>query len=435
MNWNQIGILYRRELRSALRERTIVVNGILIPIFMYPIMLWAIFTGMTFVQGINEGFVSRVAVENAPPERHAALLDTLRSLEGVQLLGVPDDDGGDFAENLGSTGDAGESPTDWRSALASGEVDAVVSFRALPGDALEGNFAVDVQYDRAEERSRRAESRVRRVVADYRADWVASEGEARTLTEADRTVFAVVGENVSSSEDIGQLLLGQMLSFFLVIMVALGCFVPSIDTTAGERERSTWETLMTVSASRTSIVTAKYLYVATLGIVAGLLNVVAMMVSMGAVVRPLLAGTDDAITFSIPWLAAPVMLAGAIALALFFSAAMMILAAFARSFKDGQAMITPVYWLVFIPILLGDQSDVNLSLGSALIPIGNITMMIRDAIGGVFLWEWIAVTLLFTLALVALLLLLARQILKFEDFLLGAFDGSFWRFAKDKLFA
>ena len=59
-----------------------------------------------------------------------------------------------------------------------------------------------------------------------------------------------------------------MMSFFLVIMVALGCFVPSIDSTAGERERSTWETLMTVSAPRSSVILAKYLYVATLGILA-----------------------------------------------------------------------------------------------------------------------------------------------------------------------
>lgn len=432
MNWSQIGILYRRELRSALRERTIVVNGILIPIFMYPIMLWAMFTGMTFVQGINEGFVSRVAVETVPAPVHSALLDTLQARSDISLIGVPGSEGGGPSETDG--GRFASSP-EWLQALADGNVDAVVSFRPLNGDALPDNFAVDVRYDRAEERSRRAESRIRQVVSDYRADWLATEAESRALTEADRTVFAVTGENVSTSEDIGQLLLGQMLSFFLVIMVALGCFVPSIDTTAGERERSTWETLMTVSASRMSIVTAKYLYVATLGIVAGLLNVAAMMVSMGAVVRPLLAGTGDAITFSIPLLAAPVMLAGAIVLALFFSAAMMILAAFARSFKDGQAMITPVYWLVFIPIILGDQTDVNLSLGSSLIPIGNVTMMIRDAIGGVFLWEWIAVTILFTLTLVAVLLLLARQILKFEDFLLGAFDGSFWRFAKEKLFA
>lgn len=437
MNWTQIGILYRRELRSALRERTIVVNGILIPIFMYPIMLWAMFTGMTFVQGINEGFVSRVAVETEPQPVHSALLDSLRARDDIELIGVPEDaEGAETARDETTTGEStGPGPSGWEEGLAAGEIDAIVAFRRLPSDALPDNFAVDIRYDRAEERSRRAESRIRRIVSDYRADWVATEGESRALSQADRTVFAVLGQNVSSSKDIGQLLLGQMLSFFLVIMVALGCFVPSIDTTAGERERSTWETLMTVSASRTSIVTAKYLYVATVGIVAGLLNVVAMMVSMGAVVRPLLAGTDDAISFAIPWLAVPVMLAGAVALALFFSAAMMILAAFARSFKDGQAMITPVYWLVFIPILLGDQTDVNLSLGSALIPIGNVTMMIRDAIGGVFLWEWIAVTLLFTLTLVALLLLLARQILKFEDFLLGAFDGSFWRFAKEKLFA
>ena len=46
-------------------------------------------------------------------------------------------------------------------------------------------------------------------------------------------------------------------------LVAVGCFYPAIDSTAGERERSTWETLMTVSASRGSIIAAKYLYVAS----------------------------------------------------------------------------------------------------------------------------------------------------------------------------
>ncbi len=431
MNWTQIGLLYRRELRSALRERAIVVNGVLIPIFLYPIMLWAAFTGITFVQGINEGFVSRVAIETAPPDTHVALLDTLRRHEGVEVIGVAGAPYG--AEDAG--GERALPPDDWDAALAAGDLDAIVSFRPLDGGALADNFAVRVRYDRAEDRSQQAEARIREIVSDYRAQWVASEGEALELDETERTVFVVVGESVSSSEDIGQLLLGQMLSIFLVIMVALGCFVPSIDTTAGERERSTWETLMTVAASRTSVVVAKYLYVATLGIVAGLLNVAALMVSVGAIVRPLLVDNDATVSFSIPWLAAPVMLAGAAALALFFAAAMMILAAFARSFKDGQAMVTPVYWLVFLPFLLGDQSDVNLTLATALVPIANVTMMIRDAIGGVFLWPWIGVTLLVTLALVALCLAVARQLLRFEDFLLGSFDGSFWRFAKEKLFA
>jgi ABC-type Na+ efflux pump permease subunit len=205
-----------------------------------------------------------------------------------------------------------------------------------------------------------------------------------------------------------------------------------VDTTAGERERSTWETLLTVAASRSSVIVAKYLYVATLGILAGLLNVVAMFLSIGAVLKPLLEG-NEALSFSIPGLAFPVMAMGAVVLALFFAAGMMILASFARTFKDGQAMVQPVYWLVFIPMLLGNQTDLTLTPAIAAIPVANVTMMIRDALNGVFHWPLIALTVAVNLAVVALFLWVARRILVFEDFLLGSFDGSFWRFLKERI--
>ncbi len=35
--------------------------------------------------------------------------------------------------------------------------------------------------------------------------------------------------------------------------------------------------------------------------------------------------------------------------------------------------------------------------------------------------------------MVAACLLLARAVLQFEDLLMGSFDGSFWRFAKERL--
>ena len=193
---------------------------------------------------------------------------------------------------------------------------------------------------------------------------------------------------------------------------------------------------MTVSASRLSVVTAKYFYVATLGITAGMLNVTAIFLSLGAVMAPLMAEAGapaDAFQFSLPLLALPVMIVAAIALALFFAAAMMILAAFARSFKDGQAMVTPVYWLSLLPILLGQQTDQTLTPTIAAIPVANVAMMIRDAINGVFLWPLIAETLAVLMVMVVGCLLLARAVLGFEDFLMGSFDGSFWRFAKERL--
>lgn len=417
MNLREIGILYRHELRSALRERTIVVNGILIPIFMYPLLLWGMFTAVSFVQGLNDGFTSRVVVEGQLPAIHSSLRDSLAALPG---LGIEED-----VEDPGT-------------AVAEGRLDAIVRFGPAQGAGamLPGNFRVEIAYDAAETRSSDARDRVAGIVERWRTRWLADLGDDLGLDAADRQVFVLTSENTSTARDFTGFLLGYMLSVFLIIMVAIGCFLPAIDTTAGERERSTWETLMTVGASRGSIVVAKYLYVATLGIVAGALNVVALMVSIGAVLEPLLGDSGASLDVALSPLAALVMIGAAILLALTFAAVMMVFASFARSFKDGQAMVSPVIWLVFLPVLLGgDASDVNLSVNSAMVPLLNVSLMIRDAIRGIFVWEAIAITLAVSLSLVALLLLLARRILSFEEFLTGSFDGSFWRFAKKRLFA
>ena len=290
------------------------------------------------------------------------------------------------------------------------------------GDKLADNFQVAISYDRAVARSRRASDRIEAIVDNYREEWVDSEAAELGIAGAEREQFRIVQENVSSDEQMGALLLGMMIPLFLVLMVALGCFIPAIDSTAGERERSTWETLMTVSASRLSVVTAKYLYVATVGIIAGVLNVTAVFLSLGAIMAPLLAEAGDQFQFTLPFLALPVMIVAAISLALFFAAAMMILASFARSFKDGQAMAMPVYWLALLPFVLGQQTDRTLTPVIAAIPVANAAMMIRDAINGVFLWPLMAETLVVLLVMVALCLMLARMVLQFEDLLVGSFE-------------
>jgi hypothetical protein len=59
-------------MRAAFRERSIVVNSILLPIFLYPFVLWAAFTGIMFVRGQTEGVKSRLVVR-AWPSTHAGL--------------------------------------------------------------------------------------------------------------------------------------------------------------------------------------------------------------------------------------------------------------------------------------------------------------------------------------------------------------------------
>jgi len=318
MNPRDIWILYANEIRSALRERSIVVNSILMPIFLYPVLLWVMFSAMTFIQGLTEGFTSRIALVGEAAPGHEDLLDSLQARENVELIrDLPEDSA--------------------VSRVQAGDLDAVLAFRPPVGEAraLPSNFLVDIRYDSSEARSRNAVSRIRDEVDGYRAAWVEREAAALGMTPSDQSLFSVADENVSTEEDLGALILGMMIPLFLAIMVALGCFFPAVDTTAGERERSTWETLMTTAASRQSVVTAKYLYVATMGVTAGILNVIAIFISIGAVMAPLM-GQTEGISFRLPLLAIPVMMVGAVALALMLSAGMMILASFARTFKDGQ---------------------------------------------------------------------------------------------------
>ena len=417
MNRREIWTWYTMEIRSALRDRSVVVTSILLPVFLYPVILWVMFSAFIFVEGVNEGFTSRIALMGAPPVAHTALVAAIEAEENVELR-----------RDLGEDEAVAQ--------VEAGNLDAIVTFvpAGADGAALRDNFGVAVRYDRSETRSSLAVERVEGIVDEYRTEWLSREADVIGLSDADRALFIVGQENVSPSEEFGTVLVGMMAPVFLVLMVVMGSLNPAVDTIAGERERSTWETTITTSASRMGVVTAKYLYVATMGVLAGGLNVVAIFVSVGPILRSTLGASSSGaeFTFRVPPLAVPIMLVGAIGLALMVAAALMILASFARTFKDGQAMAQPVM-LVFMLItffFMGTQTDRTLTAGIAAIPVGNVIVMMQDAITGVFLWPYILEAVVVNLILVVFCLRIARSILRVESLLIGSGDGGFWRFAQ-----
>ncbi len=406
-------VLYLRELRSALREKSIVVNGILLPIFLYPFMMWAMFTAFTFVEGQSEGFVSRVAVPDGAPLP-----------ELVTALEVRDDVRLDTA-----------TPTDSLDArLSRGELDAIVRFEAPVTDrsVLVGNAAVRVYFDRAEERSQRAASRVESVVDALRAERLAAEATALGLDTVALRAFAVDAEDVQSDRETGRLVLALLIPLFLTLMVALGCFVPAVDTTAGERERSTWETLWTTGVSRTSVVLAKYLLVASMGVLAGLLNVAAMSVTLGGILSAMMGDRAREIGLALPLEIVPLMFAVAVLLGLLFAALMMVLAAFARTFKEGQAMVTPAFYLAMAPLLLGSSLDRTLTPTLALLPVANVSLGLKDALMGRGDPGLLALAFAVNAAIVVVCLFVARVLVVNEEVTTGAFEGSFWSWLRTR---
>lgn len=189
---------------------------------------------------------------------------------------------------------------------------------------------------------------------------------------------------------------------------------------------------MTVSASRSSVVMAKYLYVATLGGLAGLLNLLALTLTMRSILAPML-GDSTRLEFQIPLTAMPLLALSAVLLAMFIAAGMMILAAFARTFKEGQSMVGPLYMLCILPVMLVQSPDLELTPKLALAPIANVVLMFRELLSGIYKWPLIGLTLVAQTVMVALCLALARYVLSFEDILIGSFNGSFGKFFKGRI--
>jgi hypothetical protein len=95
-------------------------------------------------------------------------------------------------------------------------------------------------------------------------------------------------------------------------------------------------------------------------------------------------------------------------------------------------MVSPFYIALVVPMMfLGRQIEFTPAI--ALIPVANVTIMIREAIQGVYQWRLIGLTLAVEAICVVAALRIAAMVMRHEDFVMGNYSGSFGKFAKERL--
>ena len=142
LNWPQVRTLYARELRAALRERTISINSILIPIFLYPFMLWALFTAMMFVMGQTEG-------DQAAGDA-----------EGLAARVIPGSESAAVGTAFDFVRCTGTSPRRRSQQVRTGSLDAFLEFLPAtgPAAAFPSNFEARITWNRTRDASGPARS-------------------------------------------------------------------------------------------------------------------------------------------------------------------------------------------------------------------------------------------------------------------------------------
>ncbi|WP_146601875.1 ABC transporter permease subunit/CPBP intramembrane protease [Novipirellula aureliae] len=381
--------LCQKELRETIRDRRTVFTLLLMPLLLYPLLSMALNRFLlTSDTHQASGYLVGVASEEEGSLLRSYLNDP-RSKPPESILQVNSGELAEFRFGITNESDAVE-------ALRKNAIDVAVSVE--PGEIPVFKITA-YQGDAASETAQR--------ILVERLQWLESSVAQEVATAASpdyRSVAKVQVAEIGGAEQLP--LLATIVPLVLVLMTITGAVYPAIDLTAGERERGTMEALMASPASRFDLLFAKYIAVVIVALLTAMINLFAMFTTLWASGLLQLLTGDDAF----PWLSVLQILGLLILFSGFFSALLLSLTSFAKSFKEAQAYLIPVMLLALAPAMLSLLPGVKLSGPLAIAPLISIVILARDILAGHFEPAGALAAILSTIAYAAAALAVAARL-------------------------
>lgn len=201
---------------------------------------------------------------------------------------------------------------------------------------------------------------------------------------------------------------------FTIMAITLSCIYTSTDTTAGEKERGTLETILTFPISRKELIFGKYLAISISGIVTLLIGVLLSIVSLYYVKNSF--SIYDNVIFNINTITILLTILILLFYTLFISGLCITIASFTKSFKEAQSALTPISLVTCIPMFL-EMLNINISGVLSFIPIINHTIVINNILTSSININNILITIISSIIYIIVLLLFINKMYKSEKIL------------------
>ena len=444
-NFARFGRLCMKELRESLRDRRTVITLVLMPLLIYPLLslvlnrvllnnisakarqtvtvgMSAEIEGSPFPEFLLTGWSLLADREHSPVFLEPVLKaskNQLASAEGEPESALPEPD---LLIIDGNVSDE----------LTNGTVDLVIlrklrTREQLPGavppqtgstqPGINASGALgdyEIQYRMNDPVSERALQVVERAFAAF------NNASARSLLGEQHDPIRLMATPVSLPSNYADML-ATMIPLVLVLMTMAGAVYPAIDLTAGERERGTMEALVVSPTPSYILLLAKYSAVVTVSLLTALANLLAMTITLWA------SGMGRVIFGQATLSTAMVgqVLALLILFTTFFSALLLAITSFARSFKEAQAYLIPVMLLALTPGVLSLLPGIRFTNLMATIPLVNIVLLARQLLTNSVEWNTALVAVICTGIYAATALAVASRLFGSDASMQGS-QGS-WR--------
>ncbi len=167
---------------------------------------------------------------------------------------------------------------------------------------------------------------------------------------------------------------------FIIMAITVSATYPATDTTAGEKERGTLETLLTFPIKSKDIILGKFLGVTISSIITGLISLVLAIISL------IIAQNIFSIYEGMNIMFTPITIIFAIvviiAYSFFISGLCISIASTSKTFKEAQSALTPLTFISFFPGMIAFMVDVTGTPLISIIPFLNYTVIFTDINNG-----------------------------------------------------
>jgi sodium transport system permease protein len=395
MDLRRVGIVYRKEILEALRDRRTIISTIVIPIIIFPL----IFVGFGGVAGamMKSAQAERAKVAIIGEENAREVAAKIRESSAFQIV-----DGKDY-----------------RTRIEEKHLRAAVEFPANFGARDGTNVSrATVYFHAGEFRSQAALRNLQKILRDYRDELVTKTLAKNGMGRETLTPFEVKEQNAAPPQKVTGNLLGGLIPYLIIFLTFVGCMPPALDVTVGEKERGTMETILASPIKRTDLVFGKFLVVVTISaattVMALLSNTVTLIIP-SLIMRDVTKGTVMPLEFSAVGVVGIFILVAPLAVT--FAAGQIAIATCAGNYREAQSYVSPLMLVALLPAMAALLPGFDINARLAWAPILNVCLISREILSGTFHWGLIGIVFLSSCIYAAAALAAAIKVFKSETVL------------------
>ena len=167
---------------------------------------------------------------------------------------------------------------------------------------------------------------------------------------------------------------------FIMMAITVSATYPATDTTAGERERGTLETLLTFPIKSKDIIVGKFLGVTVSSIITGIISLVLAIISL--VITKNMFSIYEGIDVMFSPLTILFAVIVIIAYSFFISGLCIAIASTSKTFKEAQSALTPLTFISFFPGMIAFMMGITTTPILSIVPFLNFTLIFTDINNG-----------------------------------------------------